>query len=127
MGRMWLLCGCVFGLLSVALGAFATHSLEPILNASQLETLGTANRYMTYHSFALLTLGLWSHWERWASSFLAGNCFVLGNILFSGSLYIYVFTGFRWVAMMTPVGGVLLMLGWLLFAISVMSTKNSII
>lgn len=127
MGRVWLLCGCLFGLLSVGLGAFATHGLEPLLNSSQMQTLEIANRYMTYHGFALLTLGLWSHWEKWASSLWAGNCFVIGNILFAGSLYIYVFTGLPWVAMITPAGGSLYLVGWLLFAKSVISTKNTII
>ncbi|MCB0377817.1 MAG: DUF423 domain-containing protein [Bdellovibrionales bacterium] len=127
MGRIWLLWGCIFGLLTVALGAFGAHSFQSFLSAEQMTTLHTANQYLAYHSFALLTLGLWSHWEKWASSFLPGICFVLGVVLFSGSLYVYVFLGLRWVAFITPVGGSLFILGWILFAVSVVRTKNSIV
>lgn len=127
MGRVWLVCGCFFGFLAVALGAFAAHSLKEVLNTDQLALLMTANQYLTYHAFALLSLGLWSHWEKWSASLWTGNCFVLGIIFFSGSLYAYAFTGFKWFAMLTPLGGSLFLLGWLLFGLSVLRTKNTII
>jgi uncharacterized membrane protein YgdD (TMEM256/DUF423 family) len=127
MGRVWILCGCFFALLTVGLGAFATHALKPLINSEQLEILTTANYYIGFHAMALLALGLWSHWERWSSSLWAGNSFVIGTILFSGSLYCYVFTGFKLFAMITPFGGSLFLLGWILFIFSVLRTKNSII
>ncbi len=127
MGRIWLLWGCVLGLLSVALGAFGTHSLKEFLEPDKMDVLATANDYMRFHALALLGLGLWSHWEKWSSSLWAGVSFLLGIVLFSGSLYIYVLLDLRVAAMITPVGGSLFMVGWLLFALAVIRTKSSII
>lgn len=127
MGRIWLLWGCIFGFLSVALGAFGAHGLKAILSLEQLQVLGTANQYMMYHSFALVALGLWSHWEKWSSNLWAGLCFTLGIVLFSGSLYILVFMDLKAAGMITPLGGSLFLLGWVLFALSVIRTKSSII
>lgn len=127
MGRIWLLWGCIFAFLAVALGAFGAHGLEPILDPKQMKTLHTANQYLSYHALALLALGLWSHWEKWSSSFWPGICFLLGIILFSGSLYVLVFLQWRTAAFITPIGGSLFLLGWLLFAISIIRTRNSIV
>lgn len=127
MGRMWILWGCIFGFLSVALGAFGAHALKPLITIEQMEILKTANLYLMFHAVALLGLGLWNHWEKWSSTFVTGLCFVFGVILFSGSLYAYVLTGVRFLAMITPVGGSLFLIGWLLFAFSVIRTKSNII
>ena len=127
MGRVWLMWGCVFGFLTVAMGAFATHAFQSILPDKNLAWVATANTYMAYHSFALLALGLWSHWEKWASSLIAGSCFVLGILLFSGSLYGLAFSGLRSLVFVTPVGGSLFLLGWIFFAISVFRTRNPLV
>ena len=127
MGRIWLLWGCVLGFFSVALGAFAAHGLKQSLDFDQMAILATANQYMSFHALALLGLGLWSHWEKWSSSLWTGLCFLIGTILFSGSLYVYALLGFKTAAMITPVGGTLFLIGWILFAISVVRTKNTII
>ena len=127
MGRVWLLWGCIFGFLTVLLGTFAAHGLQQMFEPQKLEIIHTANRYLAYHAFALLALGLWSHWEKWSSSLWVGLCFVMGIILFSGSLYVYVLFELKAAAMVAPVGGTLFMLGWLLFAFTILRTKNSII
>ncbi len=127
MGRIWLLWGCILGFLSVLLGAFGAHTLKPLMTAEKLEILMTANQYMAYHALALLVLGLWSHWEKWSSTLLTGLCFLLGSVIFSGSIYVYVFFEHKTAAMMTPVGGVLFLLGWFFFALTIIRTKGSII
>ncbi len=127
MGRIWLLWGCILGFLSVALGAFAAHGLKATLEPEQMAILRTANEYMSFHALALLALGLWSHWEKWSASLITGICFLLGVVIFSGSLYIYVLLNLRAAAMVTPIGGSLFLLGWVLFAVSILKTKNPII
>lgn len=127
MGRIWLLWGCVLGFFTVALGAFGAHALKALVEPDKMEVLHTANQYMAYHAFALLALGLWNHWEKWSGTLLAGLCFLLGVILFSGSLYVYVLMDVREAAMITPLGGSLFLLGWIFFAIAVVRTKNNII
>lgn len=127
MGRVWLVWGCLVCFCSVALGAFAAHALKETLLQEQLAVLATANQYMGYHGLALLALGLWSHWEKWAASLWAGTCFLFGVFFFSGSLYVYVLMGLKVAAMVTPVGGVLFLLGWAFFALSIIRTNNSIV
>ena len=126
MGRIWILWGCIFGFISVALGAFGAHGLKSILDNSDMAILSTANQYMTYHALALLALGLWSHWEKRSSSLWAGLCFTVGIVLFSGSLYVLVFMDLRAAGMITPMGGTLFLIGWILFALSVIRTKSNI-
>lgn len=127
MGKFWLVWGCVFGFLSVALGAFAAHSLKAVLDPYQMGLIATANQYLTYHAFALLALGLWNHWEKWSSTLFAGLSFITGIVLFSGSLYAYAFSGLKWLVFITPVGGVFFLIAWFLFAVAILRAKNEII
>jgi uncharacterized membrane protein YgdD (TMEM256/DUF423 family) len=127
MGRMWLMWGCLFAFLTVAMGAFGAHAFKSILNDYQMGLIDTANRYLAYHSFALLALGLWSHWEKWSATLFAGLSFITGIILFSGSLYIFAFTEIKWFVRITPVGGSLFLLGWALFAVAIVRAKSEII
>jgi uncharacterized membrane protein YgdD (TMEM256/DUF423 family) len=127
MGRIWLLWGCIICFLYVGLGAFGAHALKEILTSEKMATLAIANQYMGFHGLALLALGLWNHWEKWSTTLWAGGCFLFGIIFFSGSLYIYVLLELKTAARITPVGGGLFLLGWLLFSLSVIRTKNNII
>lgn len=127
MGRIWLFWGCIFALVSVALGAFAAHALKGHLQDSQMALMDTAHLYLTTHSLALLALGLWNHWEKWSNTLFAGLCFMAGILFFSGSLYAYALTEISWLVRLTPVGGVLFLFGWALFALSVLRAKNEII
>lgn len=125
MARIWLFFGCVFSFIAVALGAFGAHALKNELDPGKMEIFLTANQYMATHAFALIALGLWSQLEKWSSTRGVGICFLSGIFLFSGSLYTYVLLGVRNAALVTPVGGTLFLIGWILFAISVVSTKKS--
>lgn len=118
--RNSLLAGAIAGALGVLLGAFGAHALKDMLTASgRLDTFELAVRYEFYHAFALLAAGLLqqtvtSKYLRIASSF-----FLWGMILFSGSLYLLCFTKETAFAMVTPFGGVLLILGWIFLVFGV--------
>lgn len=127
MGRFWLMMGCLFCGLTVVIGAFGAHILSQVVDAKALELFEIATRYMMIHGFALLALGLWSHWEKWAASFWAGFFFVFGILMFSGSLYAIAFWKVSWIAYLTPAGGVFFLLGWLNFMFSVFKTRNKFI
>lgn len=127
MGKVWIVWGCIFGFSGVALGAFGAHALKELVSAEKMTVLETANTYLFYHAFALLALGLWNHWEKWSRTLVTGLCFVLGVFIFSGSLYIYVLLDLRTAALFTPVGGGLFLLGWTLFALTILRTKNTIV
>lgn len=112
--RLFLLAGTLLGGLGVALGAFGAHGLKKVLDASLLEVYETAVLYQFLHAFALLIAGLWLRQGSTASILrLAGWSWLAGVALFSGSLYLYVLSGVHWLAIVTPVGGTLLILGWL--------------
>ena len=114
--KTFVLLGALFGALGVCLGAFGAHALRDSLSAQDLITFETGVRYQMYHSLALLAVaGAMSQWESDALVF-AGYAFVMGIVIFSGSLYILVLSGQRWLGAITPIGGFALILGWALLA-----------
>lgn len=107
----WTLVGALFALVAVGAGAFGAHGLRESLSPARMETFEVAVRYQMYHSLAILVAGI-------LQSPVAAWCFVAGIAVFSGSLYILVLTNQRWLGAVTPIGGVLLLLGWLALAIA---------
>jgi uncharacterized membrane protein YgdD (TMEM256/DUF423 family) len=110
--RLFLALGSLFGLLAVALGAFAAHALKARLGADLLATFEVGVRYQMYHALALLAVGL-VH-KSSPSSLLAasGWLFVVGIVVFSGSLYVLSLSGIRWFGAITPFGGIAFLAGW---------------
>jgi uncharacterized membrane protein YgdD (TMEM256/DUF423 family) len=113
-GWAWVRIGAVLGFLGVAIGAFGAHGLK-----ARLESLGTSATFHTgveyhfYHALALLALGImWGPFQARMTSNLAGWAFVIGVILFSGSLYVLAVTGFKTLGMITPFGGLAFLVGW---------------
>ena len=131
----WLVVGSILGGLAVGLGAFAAHGLDKVfvekysgqtrvvagetvpLSKKFLNDFMTGTEYQMYHSLALLAVGLMAQRRRsWRLS-AAGVSFTLGIVLFSGSLYVLTLTGVTKWGMVTPLGGVAFLAGWLLLAI----------
>ncbi len=106
--------GALFAALGVGLGAFGAHALRAALPAEDLATFEIGVRYQMYHALALIAVA-WASTE-WPSSALtiAGWAFVAGIVIFSGSLYVLVLSGQRWLGAVTPIGGVSLIVGWVL-------------
>ena len=123
MGRKWLIAGCIFGFLTVALGAFAGHALEHILEAKKLGWIHTANTYLAYHAFALLILGLWSQGRENSKPFVPGLFFIIGIFLFSGSLYALALLQLDFAKYVTPFGGMSFLIGWVSFGISLVRSR----
>lgn len=111
----WLQIGAVLMFLAVALGAFGAHGLEKILEPKQMETWNKAVVYLTTHALALLMLsGLFYGFPQNAKAWtVTAWCFLLGILLFSGSLFLWVLTQIHWLVFLTPVGGTLFLIGWL--------------
>ncbi|MCC5862050.1 MAG: DUF423 domain-containing protein [Gammaproteobacteria bacterium] len=114
--RTFALLGAVFGGVAVALGAFAAHALAARVEPRMLEVFETAARYQMFHALALFAVAWVGRETRAVSARLAGWAFVIGIVLFSGSLYAMVFTGVRALGMITPLGGVAFIVGWLALA-----------
>ena len=116
--------GCL-GALSVAAGAFATHTLENSLTIKALEIWETATKYQMYHVLALLLVALLLTRNEIASSYLnlAGWAFIGGIMLFSGSLYALSLSGIKWLGAITPLGGLAFIIGWMAIAIAAWGMK----
>jgi uncharacterized membrane protein YgdD (TMEM256/DUF423 family) len=130
----WFRIGAWLGLLGVAAGAFGAHGLEGLFKsageapttdpkvvapARRIEVFHTGAQYQMYHAFGLLALGLLlarSPGAGGAAATACGAAFLLGIVLFSGSLYAMALTGQRWLGMITPLGGVAFLVGWLALA-----------
>ncbi len=117
--RRWLAIAAVFGMLAVAAGAFGAHGLQGVLTERMLEVYQTAVSYQMYHALALglTAIASVSLGSRGAMT-LAAWSFTLGILVFSGSLYALVFTGITEFGMMTPLGGVAFIIGWLSLAVA---------
>jgi uncharacterized membrane protein YgdD (TMEM256/DUF423 family) len=114
MDRTFVLLGSLSGALAVVAGAFGAHGLRDRVAPDLLAVFETAARYQMYHALALVLVGLIA--PRFPAALGAGWAFVVGTILFSGSLYLLVLTGQRWLGAVTPVGGVAFIVGWVLLA-----------
>ncbi|HEX9878750.1 MAG TPA: DUF423 domain-containing protein [Candidatus Binatia bacterium] len=116
MDRLFFVLGSLSALLAVSLGAFAAHGLKGRLSAELLEAFEVGVRYHMLHALALLAVAwAWSRWPR-TEIVLAGWLFLAGSALFSGSLYLLATTGVRWLGIITPLGGLAFILGWLVLA-----------
>ena len=105
--------GAIFGFFGVALGAFGAHGLQGRLTPGELATFETAVRYQMYHALALLLVAAFlSRGGPAGGSSLAGWGFSAGIVLFSGSLYLMLLTGQRWLGAVTPLGGLAFLVGW---------------
>lgn len=120
MAKTFLLITAVSGLLAVALGAFGAHGLKARLGEDLLAVYQTGVQYHFYHTFALALVGLvmlqvpasaWLQWSGWL--------FIIGIVIFSGSLYVLAISGIRWLGAITPIGGLAFMAGWLALAVGV--------
>ena len=115
MNKFFILAGSITGMLGVALGAFGAHAFKSFLEGSgRLDTYETAVKYMFYHSLALILVGI-LHKEIPVSAINnAGWAFLIGIIIFSGSLFLLCATGIKVLGAITPIGGVAMIAGWLL-------------
>ena len=113
MDRVFFSIGCAFGFVGVALGAFAAHALKARIAPELLATFEVGVRYQLIHALGLLAVA-WSC-TRWPGKRVqaAGWLFVIGTLLFSGSLYALSVSGVRGLGIVTPFGGVALLAGWL--------------
>ena len=113
----WFAAGAALGGLGVVLGAFGAHGLQARVAPEQLAVFETGVRYHLIHALGLLAVA-WAA-SRWTGAWVgvAGWLFVAGIVIFSGSLYVLVLTGARWLGAVTPIGGLCLIAGWAVLAV----------
>ncbi|WP_181306428.1 DUF423 domain-containing protein [Rufibacter sp. XAAS-G3-1] len=110
-----LILGALLSGLGVMIGAFGAHGLAKLLTETgRTETFETAVKYQMYHALGLLLVGiLMTQFPAATGMRLSGLCFLIGILIFSGSLYILCLTGIKWMGAITPIGGLFLIGGWL--------------
>jgi len=111
--RAYIVLAALFGFTGVALGAFASHALKSQLSAAYLAVFQTGVQYQMLHALALLGVALLSLHRPGRLLTVAGALFVVGILLFSGSLYLLTLSGVGRLGMITPIGGVSFLAGWL--------------
>ena len=118
MERLFFGLGAVSAFLAVAAGAFGAHALRARLTPEMLAVFETGARYQMYHALGLMAVA-WAV-ARWpgAAAVWAGWLFVVGTVLFSGSLYALALSGARWLGAITPLGGVACLAGWVCLAVA---------
>jgi len=133
----WMRVGAIWGFLAVSMGAFGAHGLKERfqwlgkqaggLTAERLEAnFHTAAQYHMFCALALLAVGILAQTGRGGTALqAAGWSLLLGSLVFSGTLYILAATGIRWLGAITPIGGVLMLIGWLALAVAAGSSANN--
>jgi uncharacterized membrane protein YgdD (TMEM256/DUF423 family) len=116
MNNIFITIASFFGASAVGIGAFGAHSLNKIFTQNgRLETFETAVKYHFYHTFAILAIGILikiSGENKILTN--AAWLFAGGICVFSGTLYILALTNIKWLGAITPIGGLMLIAGWLL-------------
>ncbi len=112
--RLWICAGAANGFIAVALGAFSAHFLDRQLSGEALGWIETGARYELFHAVALLSVAWLAGREVRSpvSLSVAGWAFLLGTILFCGTLYLMALTGVTGIGRIVPIGGVAFLIGW---------------
>ena len=118
--KMWIIISAFSGFTAVAIGAFGAHGLREKLSVEMLEVYKTGVLYQFIHTIILLMLSL----TNYIKGKIVSIFFLAGIILFSFSLYLYATSGIRFFAMITPIGGVCFLLGWLWLIVEVIRRKE---
>lgn len=125
MARLFLMAGSIFGGLSVAAGAFASHALKSQLSEKSQQIFETGTKYQMYHALALILVSLLLSRVEGGEGLLtvAGYAFIAGILLFSGSLYGLSLSEIKWFGPITPLGGVAFLVGWGCIAIAALKSS----
>ena len=116
MERIFIVLGALSAFIGVAAGAFGAHGLKSRISTEMISVYEVGVHYQMYHAFALIAAA-WVQ-SKWPSALVTtgGWLFVIGTILFSGSLYFMSWSGIRWLGAITPLGGLAFLSGWVCIA-----------
>jgi uncharacterized membrane protein YgdD (TMEM256/DUF423 family) len=121
--RKFIIIGAISAALAIGLGAFGAHAIRTSLSARMLEIYHTAVFYHLVHSLGLLAVAFVCYLQPTAGAArFAGWLMSAGIILFSGSLYLLAVTGAKWLGALTPLGGIALIVAWLLLAVAALQS-----
>ena len=119
----WIIAGSFFAALAVIFGAFGAHGLKSKVSPEDLIIFETGVRYQMYHALGLVLLGLLGMSTSFTISQLPALFFVIGIIIFSGTLYLIPLTGIRWLGAITPIGGIAFIAGWFILIYNILISR----
>ncbi|MFL3052126.1 MAG: DUF423 domain-containing protein [Candidatus Neomarinimicrobiota bacterium] len=119
----WIIAGSFFAALAVIFGAFGAHGLKSKVSPEDLIIFETGVRYQMYHALGLVLLGLLGMITSFSISQLPALFFVIGIIIFSGTLYLIPLTGIRWLGAITPIGGIAFIAGWFMLIYNILISR----
>src|SRR3954468_9094456 len=123
--RTWLFLAGLSGTVAVIAGAFGAHGLQGRLEPRLLASFSTGGQYQLVHAVAMAVAALTARDKAAAPrARVAAMLFLAGSILFSGSLYALALTGMRFLAFLTPLGGLSLIAGWLVLALAALKLEK---
>ena len=117
--RRLIFAGSILAALSVLFGAFGAHGLKARLSFEYLAIFETAVRYQMYHALGLVLMGISGFHLPDYLIYLPSYFLIFGVVIFSGTLLTLVLTDLKWLGAITPIGGLSLIIGWLLFAYNI--------
>ncbi|MCC6406619.1 MAG: DUF423 domain-containing protein [Planctomycetes bacterium] len=118
----WIAIGALLGGAAVGAGAFGAHGLKKLVTPEMLEVWRTGVLYHALHSLALVGFGLYQ--ARFGGRGIAAGLMLAGTLIFAGSLYGLTLGAPSWLGAITPIGGVAMILGWVVFAVSAWRAKS---
>ena len=122
MQKSFLLLGAILAFTAVAAGAFGAHALKQKLNSDMLNAFEVGVRYQMYHALVLILIAILYSIHPNGIMSASGWTLFAGTCIFSGSLYALAISGIRVLGAITPIGGVFLLIGWILFAWAVIKS-----
>lgn len=125
MAKSYLIAAAFSGMAAVILGAFGAHGLRAHLSPELMTIYQTGVQYHFYHTLGLLAVAVMlTQWPGSRALRWSGNLFLVGIVIFSGSLYLLSFTGLRWLGAITPIGGLAFIVAWLMMLLAVWKDDN---
>lgn len=120
--KVWWCVAALSGVLMVMLGAYAAHGMQARTTEAMVSAVETGVRYQAWHTLAMMIVLVWKRVQPLSGQRWILACWALGVVGFSGSLYVMALAGLS-VGIVTPIGGMLLMLGWVMLAITVVKAS----
>ena len=119
MAKGFFVAAAMLAFLAVAGGAFGAHGLKSRVSSDMIDTFQTGIQYQFYHALGLLVVAVMMHlFSPGTMLKLSGFLFIGGIVVFSGSLYVLVLTGIKWLGAITPIGGLAFLAGWVCLTLS---------
>ena len=117
--RILLIIGLILAAFAVLFGAFGAHFLKPRLSAEDLAIFETAVRYQMYHALGIVLIGVLGFHVPHNLILLPSYFMISGILIFSGTLFLLLYTNVKWFGAITPIGGTFLIIGWLYLAFNI--------